>query len=300
MTYGITGNPSKEALWAPVAALTRWLYRKEWPFRLHRPLASGLCERGLCDDAFASEFATDDPADGADVLLSFGGDGTLLRSAHLVGERGVPILGVNVGRLGFLSVVEVGEVEDAVQAMESGAYRVEDRAALALEVEGAEPELPRWALNDIVIDKTGTASMIAVEADVDGQALNTYWADGLIVATPTGSTAYSLSVGGPILTPGSGVVVVTPIAPHTLTARPIVLHESAEITLRVTTRGHPYVLAADGWSAVVDAPDVTIRVRRAAHRVRLVQFPERDYFTTIRDKLKWGQGAVFEVDGVDD
>ncbi len=300
MTYGITGNPTKPALWQPVAQLTRWLQRKSLPFRLHRPIADGLCERGLCDEAFAGEYSTDDPAEGADVLLSFGGDGTLLRSAHLVGSRGVPILGVNVGRLGFLSVVEVNEVETAIQAIEAGHHRVEDRAALGLTIEGAAPDLPAWALNDVVIDKTGTASMIAVEATVDGQPLNTYWADGLIVSTPTGSTAYSLSVGGPILTPGSGVVVVTPIAPHTLTARPIVLPESAEITFRVTTRGHPYVLACDGWSAVIEEPDVTIHVRRAAHRVRLVQFPERDYFATIREKLMWGQSAVFEVDGPDE
>ncbi|HLA64185.1 MAG TPA: NAD(+)/NADH kinase [Rhodothermales bacterium] len=300
MTYGITGNPTKEAVWTPIAALTRWLYRKGLPFRLHRTIADGLCSRGKCDEAFAAEFATDDPADGVDVLLSFGGDGSLLRSAHLIGDRGVPILGVNAGRLGFLSVVEIGEVEEAVQALEAGAYRVEDRAALMLEIEGAEPRLPRWALNDIVIDKTGTASMIAIEAEVDGKPLNTYWADGLIVATPTGATAYSLSVGGPILTPGSGVVVVTPIAPHTLTARPIVLHDSVEIALRVTTRGHPYVLAVDGISAVVEASDVTLRVRRAPHKVRLVQFAERDYFSTIREKLMWGQGAVFEVDGEDE
>jgi NAD+ kinase len=299
MTYGITGNATKEAVWAPVAALTRWLLRQDLPFRLHRPLADGLCQRGLCDEALAGEFATGDPAEGADVLLSFGGDGTLLRSAHLVGDRGTPILGVNAGRLGFLSVVEIADLTDAMAALEAGAFAVEDRAALALEVDGADPALPRWALNDVVIDKTGTASMIAIETLVDGRPLNTYWADGLIVATPTGSTAYSLSVGGPIVVPMSGNVVVTPIAPHTLTARPIVLPDRVEITARVTTRGHPYVIAIDGWSAVIEEPDVTLRIRRAAHTVRLVAFPERDYFATIREKLMWGQGAVFELDGED-
>ncbi len=297
LTYGITGNATKEAVFAPVAHLTRWLLRNDLPFRVHRHIAAGLAERDLCDEVFANEFSTDDPVDGADVLLSFGGDGTLLRSAHLVGDRQVPILGVNAGRLGFLSVVEIGDVTDAVEALEAGAYAVEDRAALALTIEGADPKIPRWALNDVVIDKTGTASMIAIETLVNGRPLNTYWADGLIIATPTGSTAYSLSVGGPIVVPMSGNIVVTPIAPHVLTARPIVLPDRVEITARVTTRGFPYVLGVDGWSAVIEEPDVTLRVTRAGHTVRLIAFPERDYFSTIREKLMWGQGAVFELDG---
>lgn len=297
MTYGITGNASKEAVYEPVAGLARWLLSRELPFRVHRALAAGLVERGLLDEAFALEFESDDPVDGADVLLSFGGDGTLLRSAHQVGDRGVPILGVNAGRLGFLSVVEITDVSAAVEALEAGEYAIEDRATLALAVEGATPDLPAWALNDVVIDKTGTASMIAIETLVNGRPLNTYWADGLIIATPTGSTAYSLSVGGPIVVPMSGNIVLTPIAPHVLTARPIVLPDRVEVTARVTTRGHPYVLGVDGWSTVIEEPDVTLRVTRAAHNVRLIAFPDRDYFSTIREKLMWGQGAVFELDG---
>jgi NAD+ kinase len=139
--------------------------------------------------------------------------------------------------------------------------------------------------------------MIAIETLVNGRPLNTYWADGLIIATPTGSTAYSLSVGGPIVVPMSGNIVVTPIAPHVLTARPIVLPDRVEVTARVTTRGYPYVLGVDGWSTVIEEPDVTLRVTRAAHNVRLIAFPDRDYFATIREKLMWGQGAVFELDG---
>jgi NAD+ kinase len=280
-----------------VAQLARWLLNRDLPFRIHRRLTAGLVERGLVDEAFALEFDSDDPVDGADVLLSFGGDGTLLRAAHLVGDRQVPILGVNAGRLGFLSVVEITDVETAVEALEAGEYSIEERAAIALTVDGASPDLPTWGLNDVVIDKSGTASMIAIETLVNGRPLNTYWADGLIFATPTGSTAYSLSVGGPIVVPMSGNLVVTPIAPHVLTARPIVLPDRMEVSARVTTRGHPYVLGVDGWSAVIEEPDVTIRVTRAAHTVRLIGFPDRDYFATIREKLMWGRGAVFELDG---
>ena len=293
MTYGITGNTTKDALWTPVAQLTRWLHRKGLAFRLHSDVADGLVERGLVDPAFGSEYATADVAAGADVLLSFGGDGTLLRTAHRA--DGTPILGVNIGRLGFLTKAEVSEVEGAIEAVEAGASGVEERMTLAVEVEGAAiGEVPTWALNDVVIDKSGTTSMIQVEATVDGTHLNTYWADGLVVATPTGSTAYALSVGGPILVPGTNVVAVAPIAPHTLTARPIVLPCDAELVLRVETRGHPFAFAVDGVSTLLDGGGgVVVRVRRADHVVRLVTLPDRDYFSTIREKLSWGQAGVF-------
>ncbi len=291
MTYGITGNPTKDALWTPLRDLTRWLLRRDLPFRLDPVLAHGLAERGLADDALAAEHAKADPASGADVLLSFGGDGTLLRTAHRA--DGTPILGVNIGRLGFLTKVEVTEVEAAIEAIEAGETSVEERMTLAVEVEDGDlGEVPGWALNDVVVDKSGTTSMIQVEATVDGDYLNTYWADGLVIATPTGSTAYALSVGGPILTPGTETLVVAPIAPHTLTARPIVLPCSAELVLRVETRGHPFAFACDGVSTVLDG-GTTIRVRRADHVVRLVTLPDRDYFKTIRSKLSWGQGGVF-------
>lgn len=293
MTYGITGNPTKDAIWTPIADLLPWLHERSAQARLHPELAAGLRERELVDADTLEHLVTHDLAGDADVVLSFGGDGTLLRSAHRIGRSAVPILGVNAGRLGFLTRVDIGEVKDAVAQIEDGEAGVEERMALGVEVEGASPEVPAWAFNDVVVDKSGTASMIAIEAHVDGRFLNTYWADGLIVSTPTGSTAYALSVGGPIVTPAAEVIGVTPIAPHTLTARPIVLPCSSDLTLRVTTRGHPYVLACDGVSSVIETEGVTIRVRRATHGVRLVTLPGRDYFSTIRDKLSWGRSRVF-------
>jgi NAD+ kinase len=227
-------------------------------------------------------------AENADVMLSFGGDGTLLNTAHLVGTQETPILGVNIGRLGFLTGAEVGEMEAAIRQIEAGEHLVERRVVLAAEVEG-QGDGPRWALNDVVIAKTGSASMISVRVDVDGFYLNDYWADGLIVATPTGSTAYSLAAGGPLLAPDSGVIALTPIAPHTLTTRPIVLPHRVEITLHVTTSGQPFLFAHDGKSEVIEHDGVTITVRRAAHCVRLVRLPGRGYFQTLRNKLSWGQ-----------
>ena len=289
MTYGITGNPAKDALWQPLSDLVDALAAEGLPFRLAEPLAAGLRDRGL--SAHAMAHATNTPADGADLLLSFGGDGTLLRTAHHA--DGVPILGVNIGRLGFLTKAEVSEVWASIEAIEAGQTGIEERMTLDVEVDAPDlGDTPTWALNDVVVDKSGTTSMIQVEATVDGAFLNTYWADGLVVATPTGSTAYALSVGGPILVPGSETIVVAPIAPHTLTARPIVLPCNAELVLRVETRGHPFAFACDGVSTLLDG-GVTVRIRRSEHVVRLVTLPDRDYFRTIRSKLSWGQGGVF-------
>ncbi|MEM1057534.1 MAG: NAD(+)/NADH kinase [Bacteroidota bacterium] len=296
MAYGITGNTTKDGIWQPVADLTHWLHEQGADFCLTEDIAAGLLDRDLVDRTFCTEHTSADVARQSDVLLSFGGDGTFLRSAHAAGLNGPPILGINVGRLGFLARVEIGEMIRAIERVEAGETGVEERLALAVEVEGDDDlldDLYPWALNDLVVDKSGTASMIAVDASADGHFLNTYWADGLIAATPTGSTAYALSVGGPIVTPQANAVVLAPIAPHTLTARPIVLAGTCELEICVTTRDHPYVLAIDGKSRVVQADDLTIRVRRAEGSVRLVTLPGQDYFATVRDKLKWGHSAVF-------
>ncbi len=297
MTYGILGNARKDALWPALAATTAWLAERGLAFCLDRPLAEGLAERGLGSPA-TDRAATDDPVHGADILLSFGGDGTMLRSAHRAGTPGPPILGVNVGRLGYLTRADVGEVTEVLARVEAGGFTVEERTTLAVALDGAEaPGVPDWALNDVVVDKSGTTSMIQIEATVDGVFLNTYWADGLVAATPTGSTAYALSVGGPIVVPGTpetDVVVLAPIAPHTLTARPIVLPASCELALRVVTRDDAFAFAVDGMSALLPGDaDVTIRVKRAPGTVRLVTLPGRDVFAALRDKLSWGKGGVF-------
>ncbi len=288
MTYGITGNTNKDKLWQPAADLIRWLEAEGLPFRLDERVAAGLAARGLAEAALCQSAAVPDLAASADLILSFGGDGTLLNTAHNVGTRETPILGVNIGRLGFLTASEVGGLETAIRQVEAGEHEVEEREVLEATIEGrAGP--PRWALNDFVVAKSGSASMIDVQVHVDGFYLNDYWADGLIVATPTGSTAYSLAAGGPLLAPDSAAIVLTPIAPHTLTTRPIVFPGRVEIALRVTTRGQPFLLAYDGTSDLIEDDGVEITVRRAGHSVRLVRLPGRGYFQTIRSKLSWGQ-----------
>jgi NAD+ kinase len=290
MIYGITGNEQKEELWPIVADLTDWMDERQIPFRFPDKIAHGLADRELQDTEFCQQYAVSDLTSTADMIISFGGDGTMLHTAYSLGTREIPLLGVNLGRLGFLADVETDHLYRTIEQLEAGDYRIETRLVLEAQFTGIDDDASRWALNDFVIDKSGSASMISIRISVDGRPLNTYRADGVIVATPTGSTAYSLSAGGPIMEPGSGVIVVTPIAPHTLTVRPIVLPASSTIRATVTTGGQPYVFAGDGRSEIVETLDSALAIQRADHRVHLVKLTGNDYFHTLRTKLSWGQG----------
>lgn len=293
MVYGITGNPTKQAMWAPVARLVAWMRDRGSAFCLDAPVAQGLADRDLVTADVCAACSTDHLAVESDVVLSFGGDGTLLRTAHDLGDRGTPILGVNVGRLGFLAAIEVSGLEEALEQLEAGAYTIEPRMVLEIRSESEDAVLDarlasRWALNEFVIDRSGSTGLISVDVLVDGRPLNTYRADGLILATPTGSTAYSLSAGGPIIAPGTDAMILTPIAPHTLTVRPMVLPGSAVLEARVEPRRR-YVLATDGRSTVFDVDATAVfTIRRAGHTVNLVRLPQRDFFETLRTKLMWG------------
>lgn len=301
MVYGITGNPHKERIWEPVANLVSWLMRQDLAFCLHHDVAAGLVQRGLVDEAVGSKHTTANLATDSDVVLSFGGDGTLLRTAHALGECAPPIVGVNIGRLGFLADINTGGVEDAIEKLEAGAYHVEERLVLQAEAHTGREETnrepldlaARWAMNEFVIDRSGSTGLLRIEVAVGGVPLNTYWADGLILATPTGSTAYSLSAGGPLLTPGTEAIVLTPIAPHTLTVRPIVLPSSAHVEVHVRSDGpQPYVFAADGHNTPISTEGVMISMEKAPHTVNLAKLDGQHYFKTLRSKLMWGANAV--------
>lgn len=287
MVFGVTGNIGKESLWDPVVGLIGHFRASGQPFRLHADVAAGLVERGVLSAEEALEKAPGPLADGCDLVLSFGGDGTLLNTAAEIGDRGTPILGVNIGRLGFLAHIEVAQLAGAIPRIAAGYYVIEPRMVLDAEAQGVD--LPRrWALNEVVIQREGEASLIAIEVTVDGTVVNTYWADGLIIATPTGSTAYSLAVGGPIVYPGSGTILLTPIAPHTLTVRPMVLPDRVRIEARVVDHDGPFVITVDGRSARLERNGTTLSIRKAHHTVNIVRLPEQDFFSTLRAKLMWG------------
>lgn len=223
----------------------------------------------------------------ADFAVSMGGDGTLLRTASRIGAKNIPIIGINVGRLGFLADVNPAELEFAVSAIYAGDYKVDAHSVLSIDVDGKELNTVPFAINDVALLKRDTASMISVRASVDGEYLMTYQADGLIVTTPMGSTAYSLSNGGPIIAPGAAILCLTPVAPHSLNVRPIVVTDDSVITLNVESRSHTFLVAVDGRS--VSLPEGTlITISKAKHSVKVVRYSGRSYFSTLREKMMWG------------
>lgn len=223
----------------------------------------------------------------ADFAISMGGDGTLLKTASRVRQKLIPILGVNIGRLGFLADVSAESIDETIEALYRGDYSVEDRSLIHVETNGEPIEGYECALNDVAILKRDSASMISIRASINGEYLTTYQADGLIVSTPTGSTAYSLSNGGPIIVPRTGVILMTAVAPHSLNVRPIVLPDSAQIELTVRSRSHTFLVAIDGRSGKLPE-GTTLRLTRAPYTMKVVKRSSTRYFTTLREKMMWG------------
>lgn len=221
------------------------------------------------------------------IAISIGGDGTFLGTAAKIGARGIPILGVNTGRLGFLADVSPDVIEASLDALCRGDYVIEHRTALQV-IQGRELLTSRpYALNEVAVLKHDNSSLIEICTHVDKDYLTTFLADGLIVSTPTGSTGYSLSVGGPILAPNSRTMCISPIAPHSLAVRPVVLRDDVEVTLKVSSRTGSFLLSADGQSQSL--PDSThITLRRAPHSIKVIKITHKHFFDTLRDKLLWG------------
>lgn len=225
-----------------------------------------------------------------DMAVVLGGDGTLISAARLLGAREIPILGVNLGSLGFLTEITLDELYPALEACLGGDYRVSERMMLAVTVErGDDTVFSHRVLNDAVINKGALARIIDMESLVNGHYLTTYKADGLIISSPTGSTGYCLSANGPIVHPDLECLTITPICPHTLTNRPIVLEASADIAIRLISKDEDVYLTLDGQVGMELKCGDIIRVRRAEHRTRLVVSRSRDYFEVLRTKLKWGE-----------
>jgi len=223
----------------------------------------------------------------ADMVFSIGGDGTLLDTVSLVRDSGIPVLGINLGRLGFLSSIYRDDIIPAVEKVMNDEYTLEQRTLLNLTTDSGLFGDFSCALNDVTVTRRNSTALIVIHVYVDGVFLNSYWADGLIVATPTGSTAYSLSSGGPIVAPGSENFVITPIAPHNLTVRPIVISDKSEISIRAEGREKKYLLSLDSKTDLIEAGE-EFRIRSADFRFNLVKIEHKDFYTTIREKLKWG------------
>ncbi|MBN8651156.1 MAG: NAD kinase [Cytophagales bacterium] len=246
-----------------------------------------LVKPSLLADLKYKSFQLGDSLRSLDCFFSLGGDGTMLESVTFVGKAEVPILGINTGRLGFLATTSREDVDTALDAVFEGKYQVEKRTLLKLTSSTKLFEPRNFALNDITIMKKDTSSMITVHVKVDGEPLNSYWADGIIISTPTGSTGYSLSCGGPLVYPKSESFIITAVSPHNLGTRPIVISDKSEIGIEIEGRSKKYLISLDSRFETVDE-SVKLKIKRERFLVKLIQLPGQHFFETLRQKLNWG------------
>jgi NAD+ kinase len=222
-----------------------------------------------------------------DFLISIGGDGSILDTVTLIRDSNIPVLGINTGRLGFLSNISIQEIDQAIDALIKNTYKIDQRSLLKVITEDNLFGETNYALNELTIHKKDSSSMITIHAYINDQYLNSYWADGLIIATPTGSTAYSLSCAGPIIIPGSENFVITPVAPHNLNVRPVVLSDNSVIKLKVEGRGMQFLASLDSRSETIDSKYELVIVKEK-FKINLIQLEHQDFLMTIRNKLMWG------------
>jgi NAD+ kinase len=280
---GLVAKPDAVEAQRVVLTLLDWLGARGLTVVLEKETA------GLAPVASVASASKSDLPGQVDALIVLGGDGTLLSMARAVGDLGVPLLGINLGGLGFLTATTLDELLPAMEALLAGAMAVEERMMLAARlVRGGQPVGEYVALNDVVITKSAMSRIIDLAVSVDGRHATGYRADGLIISTPTGSTAYCLSAGGPILFPTMDAVVLVPIASHTLTNRPIVLPGTQRIDVTLMS-DQEVMLTIDGQVGVHLREQDTVQVEKAPARVRLLRFPRTDFFTVLRSKLKWGE-----------
>ena len=225
-----------------------------------------------------------------DILISIGGDGTILRAATYVRDSGIPILGINAGRLGFLAKVQKENIGTFLQIVLEKKYTLSERTLLSLEtsLDNSVFKEINFAMNEVTVSRKDTTSMVTIETHLNGEFLNSYWADGLIIATPTGSTGYSLSCGGPVLTPDVKSLVITPIAPHNLNARPLVIPDDTEIKLKVSGREKHYLVSLDSRISSINN-NTELTIRKTPFKINMVEIPGETFLKTLRNKLLWGE-----------
>lgn len=282
-SIGILTKPKFPEVKSTVQAAVTWLRSRNIDVLLDTTATALLGEPG--------GFQKTQLASKADVLLVLGGDGTMLNAARLAGERGIPILGVNMGGLGFLTEVLLENLYPSLERVFANDYVLDERLMLKTHVHRHGETVARGVvLNDVVISKGTLARMIELRIAIQGQFVTNLRGDGLIVGTPTGSTAYSLSAGGPIINPAVQSLILTPVCPHTLTHRPLIVPADAEIAVVLTSKDDGAMATLDGQVGVAMTQGDTVEIRASEHRTRLLRFPESSYYEVLREKLKWGDG----------
>jgi NAD+ kinase len=282
-SIGILTKPKFPEVKATLSAVVGWLRDRQITVLLDTTSAGLLDETGgIQKTQLASK---------ADVLLILGGDGTMLNAARLAGERGIPILGVNMGGLGFLTEVRLENLYPSLERVFANEYVLDERLMLGTHIHRhGETVAQGVVLNDVVVSKGTLARMIELKISIQGQFVTNLRGDGLIVSTPTGSTAYSLSAGGPIINPAVHSLILTPVCPHTLTHRPLIVPDDSEIDVTLTSRDEGAMATLDGQVGVALTQGDTVVIKASGFRTKLIRFPETNYYGVLREKLKWGDG----------
>lgn len=285
MQFAIFGNPSATNASQAEQRLFECIISMGDTFCIESDYYAYLTETLMLDICCNSVFKENNF--NADAIISIGGDGTFLRTASRTIQKGLPIIGINTGRLGFMADISTDNIEKALKLIHDGKYTIQKRTLLEILMDNMPTDCSRYALNDIAVLKHDMSSMINIKAEVNREQLVTYMADGLVVATPTGSTAYSLSIGGPIIFPTTNIITLTPVAPHSLTMRPLVLQDDQVINLSVTSRSHSFLVSIDGNS--FSCPEGTsIEIKKAPFHINVMKPEGYSFFTTLRDKMMWG------------
>lgn len=283
--YGQTVSPE---FYGDLSRLFELFKEKRFEVFIYHPFWEYLKQDcGILPEILASFETGNDLPDDVKYLISLGGDGTLLKSFMATKNGSIPLVGINSGRLGFLSDISRDEIGKALNDILEGNIIIDERTVLELEIVSDNQHKIQYALNEITVTKLDSSSMINIHTSINNEYLNTYWADGLIIATPTGSTAYSLSAGGPILTPDSENFVISPIAPHNLTVRPLVVPDHHSITLQVEGRGLHFLTSVDSKSEAIYFSEV-LKIRKAPFKVKTIRLKDHSFFSTLRNKLMWG------------
>lgn len=283
--YGREFNPSVNPY---VEALFNYLESRNIEVYIYESFYGFLKDQLAFSENLRLFHSSEDLPKDIKFMLSLGGDGTMLSAVSIIRDSGIPIAGINFGRLGFLANISKNDIEIALENILAGNFSLQPRSLLS--IESPENTLfgdENFALNDITVFKYDTSAMITVRATLDQEFLNDYWADGLIIATPTGSTAYSLSCGGPIIMPGSGNFVITPVSPHNLNVRPIVISAETELDLHIESRTENFILSCDSRSITIPT-STTLKIKQASFKINLIRLKQDKYFNILREKLLWG------------
>jgi len=287
MKIAIYGRSFNENFYDSIKELFNKLNKKNVNVSIYKPFYEFLQKEVNIMPEYDNLFSNpQDIKEDMDVMFSIGGDGTFLETVSFIKNKNIPIIGINSGRLGFLANISRENISQSLDALFSEKYKIEERTLLKLESNPEIFDFP-YALNELTVQKSETASMIVIHAYVNGEYLNSYWGDGLIIATPTGSTAYSLSAGGPIVMPNSNNFIITPLSPHTLTVRPLIVSDDNIISLKVDGRSDNFLASLDSRAASFDS-SMELIIKKACFTTKIIKFHEQDYFSTLRNKLMWG------------